>query len=436
MKMKQETLILGGGPGGYVAAIKCAKLGQSVTIVENEYLGGTCLNAGCIPSKSILTAGYRYRKLELEEMGITVDNLKLNLDSLQGWKKNNVAYLKAGVEGLVKKNKIKIINGFGVIKDKETVTITLVDGTTIDEKYTHLILATGAHAKEHAQIAYSKRILKSTEILKIDFETIPSNLAIIGNDFISVQLATAFQNIGVNVTFIAEKLQILEEFSEDVSERLLNQLEQRGVKVVISEQTPIVEETSSSVNITLEEKITVDYLVYSIGRTPNTKNLGLEQCQIAMNDDGFIQIDEQCRTTCPHIYAIGDIVGGAMTAHKASYEGKIAAEAISGGKRIVDFYALPTIIYVNPELAQVGYNVKEAIEKGYEIDTITFRHLSQSEDEMIRMFCRQSDGLVIGVEMIGKFACEWCGVMTLAIECGLCLNDLTNQLISKCYFKD
>lgn len=408
-------------------------------MIEGSELGGVCLNAGCIPSKSLLTVGYRFRNLLNEEVGISTSNIDVNVSKAQAWKMNNVTFLREGIEKLIRKNKITLIKGTAFIENSFTLTVTLVDGSINTHRYQHLILAMGGIARPPQNVAESSRILKSTEVLALQLEALPSKIAVISCDFIGVQVATAFQNLGVAVTLFMNDFAI--DLSPDIKELLIQQLRDRGVQVENGGEPHSVVEKKSAMVIDYSTKkgedaqIDVDYVIYSNGRCPNIKTCGIENINIDLTEEGYIKVDEQGRTSEKHIFAIGDLVPGEALAQKASYEGKIAAEAINGGSAVVDYYAMPTIMYANPEVARVGLSVKEARIQGYQLKIIDYKRPIEESVELIRIISRASDELILGVEMVGEQACEWCGQMTLAVEGGLHVEMLTMNLLMKNFFQ-
>lgn len=434
-----ETLIIGGGPGGYVAAIKAAQLGQKVTLIEADKLGGICLNAGCIPSKSLLTAGYRYRNLLNEEMGITATSTTLDVAKAQQWKEQNIAYLREGIKKLVAKNKITLVEGYAYIEKKDTVKVTAADLSVTRYTFSNLILAMGGSARQPELPLDVTRVIKSTEILALPLTILPQEIAIISCDFIGAQVATAFRNIGVAVTLFISDFSI--DLADDLKAKLQQQLVKRGVDVIITAEPTIVAETATGITLSYPTEQgeprdkTVDYIIYSQGRVPNTKNCGIENSEVFVTQEGYIQVDAQGRTTQSNIYAIGDLVAGEALAQKASYEGKIAAEAIGGGSATTDYYAMPTVMYTNPEIARVGLTTKAAVAQGYKLTVVDYQRPSTAAESLIRIITRTSDDLIIGAELIGDEACEWCGPLTLAVEGGLQSKDLTLMLFMKQFYE-
>ncbi|WP_067839819.1 dihydrolipoyl dehydrogenase [Amphibacillus sediminis] len=429
-----DTLVVGAGPGGYVAAIRAAQTGQKVTIVDKGALGGVCLNVGCIPSKALIQAGHRFEEAHgAEEMGITADNVTVDFSKVQAWKDSVVKKLTSGVESLLKGNKVDIVSGEVYFVDKNTVKV-------MDEKssqtytFKNCIIATGSTPIEIPSFKYSERVLDSTGALNL--KEIPKKLIVIGGGYVGTELGTSYANFGTEVTILEGADDILGGFEKDMSALVKRHLKKKNVKIVTKAMAKSSEVTDSGVKVTYEangkeETIEADYVLVTVGRYPNTSEIGLEQVGIEMDDRGLIKIDNQCRTNIENIYAIGDIVAGPPLAHKASYEGKIAAEAIAGENAEIDYNGIPAVVFSEPELATVGYTEAEAKEAGFEVTTAKFpfaangRALSLgSGDGFVRLVTRKDDGLVLGAQIAGTNASDMISELGLAIEAGMTAEDL------------
>ena len=429
-----DTLVIGSGPGGYVAAIRAAQLGQKVTIVEKGNLGGVCLNVGCIPSKALIQAGHRFHDANSSEnMGITVDKVNLDFTKMQEWKSSVVNKLTGGVEGLLKGNKVEIVKGEAYFADKDSVRI-MDDKQAQTYKFKNCIIATGSRPIEIPAFKFSKRILSSTGALNLT--ELPKKLIVIGGGYIGIELGAAYSNLGSEVVVLEGGKQILPGFEKQMSQLVTKRMKKNGVEFYTEALAQGVEETENGVTVTAEVKgetktFEVDYVLVTVGRRPNTEEIGLEQIGVELDERGFIKVDKQCRTSVEGIYAIGDIVPGPMLAHKASYEAKVAAEAIAGHPAEVDYLAIPAVVFSGPELATVGLNEKEAKEEGYDVVVSKFpfaangRALSMDETEgFMKMVTRKEDGLVLGVQIAGTNASDMISEACVAIEAGMTAEDI------------
>lgn len=432
--IETETLVVGAGPGGYVAAIRAAQLGQKVTIVEKGNLGGVCLNVGCIPSKALISAGHRYEiATHSQDMGIFAENVKVDFSKVQEWKAGVVKKLTSGVESLLKGNKVEIVRGEAYFVDENTVRV-MTENSAQTYKFKNAIIATGSRPIELPAFKFSKRVLDSTGALNLP--EIPKSMVVIGGGYIGTELGTTYANFGTKITILEGADEILSGFEKQMSAVVRRRLKKKGVDVFTNALAKGVEEREDGVTVTFEvngETKTVDaeYVLVTVGRRPNTEEMGLEQIGIKMTERGLIEIDKQCRTSVPNIYAIGDIVAGPPLAHKASYEGKIAAEAIAGHPSEIDYLAIPAVVFSDPECASVGYFEKQAIEEGIDVITAKFpfgangRALALNEtDGFLKLVLTKDDGVIIGAQIVGPNASDMIAELGLAIEAGMTAEDI------------
>lgn len=433
--IETDTIVIGAGPGGYVAAIRAAQLGQKVTIVEKEYLGGVCCNVGCIPSKALIAAGHRYETAKHSDAyGITAENVKVDFSKVQEWKASVVKKLTGGVEGLLKGNKVEIVRGEAFFVGSNSLRVM---GEKNAQTYTfkNAIIATGSRSIELPTFKYSKRVLNSTGALSLN--EIPEKIVVIGGGVIGIELGGAYANFGTQVTILEGADEILGVgFEKQMSAVVKKSMKKKGVEFYTKAMAKGVEETENGVTVTFEvkgeeQKIDADYVFVMVGRRPNTDEIGLEQTGVKVIGRGLIEIDKQCRTNVPNIYAIGDVVPGPQLAHKAFYEAKIAAEAIAGHPSEIDYIGIPAVVFSDPELATVGYTEQQAKDKGIEVVAAKFpyagngRALSlDSTDGFVKLVTRKEDGLIIGAQVAGANASDLISELALAVETGLTAEDI------------
>jgi dihydrolipoamide dehydrogenase len=432
--IETDTLVIGAGPGGYVAAIRAAQLGQKVTIVEKGTLGGVCLNVGCIPSKALIAAGHRYEVAKhSDDIGITAENVKVDFTRVQEWKAGVVKKLTGGVEGLLKGNKVDIIRGEAYFVDANTLRV-MDENSAQTYTFKNAIIATGSRPIELPAFKYTKRVLDSTGALALT--EIPKKIVVIGGGYIGTELGGAYANFGTQVTILEGTDEILNGFEKQMSALVKRNLKKKGAEIITKALAKSVQETENSVTVTYEVKgevktVEADYVFVMVGRKPNTDELGLEQVGIEMAERGIIKIDKQCRTSVSNIFAIGDVVEGPPLAHKASYEGKIAAEVIAGHPAQIDYLAIPAVVFSDPELASVGYTEAQAKAEGIEVIAAKFPFAANGRalalnttDGFVKLVTRKEDGLVIGAQIAGPSASDMIAELGLAIEAGMTAEDL------------
>jgi dihydrolipoamide dehydrogenase len=405
-----------------------------VTVIESTFIGGVCLNVGCIPSKALINAGHRYQDaLEASTFGINAKGADLDFTKTQEWKQNKVVHtLTSGVSMLFKKHKIDTIMGTAFLKDDHSLRVMQKDSA---QTYTfkNLIIATGSRPIEIKGFKFGKRILDSTGGLNLP--EVPKEFVVIGGGYIGSELASAYANLGAHVTILEGTSSILPNFEKDMVQLVLNSFKKRGVTVITNAMAKEAEDTGKGVKVTYtadgkEQTIAADYVMVTVGRRPNTDDLGLDIVGVETTDRGLIKVDAQGRTNKPNIYAIGDIVPGAALAHKASYEGKVAAEAISGKASAVDYKAMPAVCFTDPELATTGMTVAEAKDKGIKAKASKFpfaangRALSLAQTEGFVRLVTNENGTVIGGQVAGAGASDLISELTVAVEGGLNVEDL------------
>lgn len=432
--LELDTVVIGAGPGGYVAAIRAAEKGQKVSVIEKQYVGGVCLNVGCIPSKALITAGHRYLEAQHSELfGVNTGEVSLDFEKTQEWKNTKVVNkLTDGVRYLLKKNKVELIEGEAFFVDEHTLRV--INGDKAQSySFNNAILATGSRPIEIPGFKFSENIVDSTGAL--NFKEVPKELVVIGGGVIGSELGMAYSRLGSKVTILEGTDRILGPFDKDMSDLVHEELEKMDVKIITNARAKSSVDKGDSVEIVYsvdEQEFTIESskLLVCVGRKPNTDELGLDILDMDIDDRGLIKIDEQCRTNIENIYAIGDIVAGPALAHKASYEGKIAAEAIAGEKVTIDYKALPAVAYTDPELATTGLSFEDS-KNNPQLKVTKFsltangRALSLNETNgFVRLITDKDTNQLVGAQVAGPGASDLISELTLAIECGIDAEDL------------
>ncbi|MBY9082062.1 dihydrolipoyl dehydrogenase [Paenibacillus sp. HN-1] len=431
-----DTLVIGAGPGGYVAAIRAAQLGQKVLIVDKSEVGGVCLNRGCIPSKALISAAHQYESAKHgEAFGISAENVKVDFAKTQEFKAGVVKKLTGGVAGLLKGNKVEVFNG-------ECMFISTTEARVFNDhespryRFKNCIIATGSRPIELKPFPFGGRILSSTEALELP--EIPKSLIVIGGGYIGAELGQMYSKFGTKVTIIEGMDTVLPGFDKDMTRLVAKSMAKTGIEIVTNAKAESAEQTDKDVTVKYSvngesKEVTADYLLVTVGRRPNTDGeLGLDLIGVELDERGLIKVDHQGRTNIPHIFAIGDIVPGLALAHKASYEGKIAAEAIAGHKSVVDYKVIPAVVFTDPECSSVGLTEKEAKDKGYKVKAGKFpfagngRALSlNNADGFIKIVANEENNLVLGAQIVGIEASNLIAELGLAIEMGATLEDIS-----------
>ncbi len=429
-----DVLIIGSGPGGYVAAIRAAQLGKKVTVVDRGDIGGVCLNRGCIPSKALISASHRFKTLPgFAEMGIQAEGVRVDFGKVQSWKEGIVQKLTGGVRGLFKGNKIEIIGGEAFFTSENEVRVAQqYEGSRY--RFNDCIIATGSRPIELKGFPFGKRILSSTEALQLP--EIPRSMVIIGGGYIGIELGQAYAGFGTKVTVLEGTDRILAGFDKDAVRFVQRQLKKDGVDVITGATASGAKPTDEDVTVAYrvgdeENQITADYVLVTVGRRPNTDEIGLDAIHLKTDDHGRIEVDAQCRTRVPHLYAIGDVVAGPALAHKASYEGKVAAEAIAGQASAVDYKALPAVVFSDPEIAAVGLGEEQAKQQGMDIAVGKFPYAANGRalslnagDGFVKLIADRSSGLLLGAQVVGPEASNLIAEIGLAIEMAATLEDV------------
>lgn len=409
-----DTLVIGGGPGGYVAAIKASQLGQKTAVVEKEHMGGVCLNWGCIPTKSLIRNAEIINLLnDGKTFGFKFDNLQVDYSVAHKRSRQVSARLVKGISFLMKKNKIDVLEGKGILKSATEVE---VNGEVHTAK--NIIIATGAHAKVFPGIEVNgKTILTAHEALEIT--EAPKSIVVIGAGAIGMEFSYVFNSYGADVTVVEMLPNALPLEDEDIGKEIEKQFGRIGIKVKTGTKVEKVEDHGDSVTVTVSkdgqsEEIKADMALVSIGVAPNSRNIGLEAAGVATDERGFITIDDQMRTNVSNIYAIGDVTGKMALAHVASAQGLIAAEAIAGHEtRPLKYENMPRCTYTHPEVSSVGLTEAQARERGYQVKTGRFafqangKALGMHENSgFVKIVAEEKYNEVLGIHMIGAGVTE------------------------------
>lgn len=415
--MKFDVTVIGSGPGGYVAAIRCAQLGLKTAIIERyATLGGTCLNVGCIPSKALLDSSEHYHNAThtFETHGIDVKDVKVNMKQMIKRKNEVVSQTCKGIDFLMKKNKITVFHGHGSFVNKNTISVAKDDGTTETVETAKTIIATGSKPVTPAAFNYDKkRVITSTEALNID--KVPKRMIVIGAGVIGLELGSVYARLGTEVEVVEFMDRAIAGMDKDCSKELTRSLKKLGIKFHLGHAVTEVKGTSRSVTVKAKSKkkdteitLKADYCLIAIGRRAYTDNLGLENVGIEKDDRGRIVVDNHLQTKTPGIYAIGDVIKGAMLAHKAEEEGTLVAEVIAGQQPHIDYNLIPGVVYTWPEVAAVGKTEEQLKEAGipYKVGKFPMRALGRARasmdiDGIVKMLAHKDTDEILGVHMVG-----------------------------------
>ena len=432
-----KACVIGAGPGGYVAAIRLAQMGVETVIVERDALGGVCLNWGCIPSKAYIGAAKLFDKIKTaDEIGITTKDLQVDLAKMKAWKSDVVKKLTGGIGDLLKRNGCRILMGDARFTAADTLEVTGGKDGTVIVKAEHFIVATGSRPFDLPTFPVDgKHIITSTEAL--DLEKVPESLLVLGGGVIGLEIGSYLAKFGTQITVVELSDQLLPGTDSDLVDVVARNLKKKKAAIHLKTKAVSATVKNGRVDVVVakedgkQETISVEKVLVSIGRKPNTGNLGLDKAGVKVSDRGFIDVDGQLRTSNPKIFAIGDCVGGALLAHKASKEGLVAAAVVAGEKDVYDVTAMPGAIFTDPEIASVGLSEAEAKKRGYDVKVGKFpygalgRALAGREtDGVVKMIVDAKDDRILGVGIAGANASDLIASGALAIEAGLTAEDV------------
>ena len=434
--LKFDAVVIGAGPGGYPAAIRLGQLKVKTAIIEREYIGGVCLNVGCIPSKSVIHAAKTFDKLShSEDIGISIGGKPvLDMKKMQAWKSGVVTKLTSGVRTLLKGNGVEIIDGTAKLEkaSPDGHRITVGDKTIIAK---NVVIATGSRPIEIPGFKVDQqRVIDSTGALALDH--VPARMVVIGGGYIGLELGMVYAKFGTKVTVVEALPRVLASMDKDCVAVVERKLKKMGVEVMAETKATSWEDKGDRAVLTVTLKdgktatIDTDKILLSIGRRPNSENLGLDALGVKL-DRGFIVVDDKLRTNVGGIYAIGDVVGGMMLAHKATKEGEVVAEVIAGHKAAFDVRTIPAVVFTDPEIAATGLTEDEAKAKGHTVKTGKFpfaalgRALSVNDtDGFVKIVGDAKTGELLGVHIVGGGASDLISEAALAIEMGAVVEDL------------
>ncbi len=436
-----EVVVLGSGPGGYTAAFRAADLGKTVVLIEkNPTLGGVCLNVGCIPSKALLhVAKVLTEADEMSAHGVTFAKPKIDLDALRGWKDGVVGQLTGGLTGLAKARKVTTMRGTGAFTGPNMIEVTGEDGTKT-VSFDQCIIAAGSEPVELPFIPHDDpRVLDSTGALEL--ADVPKRMLILGGGIIGLEMACVYDALGSKITVVEFMDQLMPGADKDMVKPLQTRIAKRYENILLKTKVTAMEAQKKGLKVTFENdkgevsSDTFDKVLVSVGRRPNGKLINAEAAGVAVDERGFIAVDNQQRTGVPHIFAIGDVVGQPMLAHKAVHEGKVAAEVCAGHKRAFDALVIPSVAYTDPEVAWVGITETEAKAKGLKVGKGVFpwaasgRALSNARSEgMTKVLFDPADDRVVGAAIVGTNAGDLIAEVALAIEMGCDATDLGHTI--------
>ena len=435
-----DLIVIGAGPGGYVAAIRAAQLGLKTACVEKQYLGGTCLNVGCIPSKALLDSSERYHAIQtLAGRGIAVDGVKLDLSKMMKFKEDVVAKSTGGVNFLFRKNKITHIDGYGRLKGKGAVEVEDKSGKRTVYQARNILIATGSEPAQIPGLKIDEKLIcSSTGGLAL--EKVPEKLLVVGGGYIGVELGSVWNRLGSDVTVVEFFEGILPASDKEMADGLQKSLRKQGLKFIFNSVAEKAEVKNGKVHVVVKPKddksakgqeFVVDRVLVSVGRRPVTQDVGLDTIGVTPNKRGFVEVDENYRVA-EGVYAIGDVIGKIMLAHNAEQEGKAVAEYLADGTPpVVNYRACPAVVYAHPELASVGYSELEAKDAGFETKTGRFpltangraRGMGDTEG-FVKVIGDVKTDKLLGVHILASHASDMIGEAVMCMEFGASVEDL------------
>jgi dihydrolipoamide dehydrogenase len=435
-----KLLVIGAGPGGYVCAIRAGQLGVDTVIVEAGKPGGTCLNVGCIPSKALIHAAEEYDRIAhlangRNALGIRTTKPDLDLSQTIAWKDGIVGRLNSGVSGLLKRAKVKVVQGHARFRDGKTVEVETETGRQII-RAENVVIATGSNPVELSNLPFGGSVMSSTEALALT--SVPERLVVVGGGYIGLELGTAFAKLGAKVTVVEAQSRILPQYDAELTRPVSKRLQTLGIEVMTGARAKGLAKAGGTLLVEAEDgsekSLAADRILVTVGRRPVTQGWGLDELVLDM-DGPFIRIDERCQTSMRGIYAIGDVTGEPMLAHRAMAQGEMAAEIIAGHKRTWDKRGIPAVCFTDPEIVTVGLSPEEARRTEVDIKVGQFPFSANGramtklgEDGFVRAVARADNHLVLGIQAVGHGVSELAAAFGLALEMGARLEDIAGTI--------
>lgn len=434
-----DVLVIGGGPGGYTAAIRASQLGKDVILAEKYDLGGVCVYRGCIPSKTLIHAANFIYDIKNPGIGIK-SSVEFDFKKLQQWKFEVVKKLRDGIGFLCKKYGVQVIKGEAYLESSDKARVTLPDGETSTLKFENAIVATGSRPQEFPVFPFDgKVIISSNEALSL--MKVPEDMVIIGAGYIGIELGTMYSKLGTKVKIIQRSSRILTKFDPELAEVVSQKMKKLGMEVYLNSKPEGMRKEKDKAVVTIRDKegkkteLTADKILIAVGVKPNSEGIGLENTKVELDEKGFIKVDEKRRTTEPRIYAVGDVAGAPFLAHKAFREGKVAAEVIAGLPSAFDNRAVPETVFSDPEIACVGMDEESAKASGFEISTGRFPLRASGSaltldrtEGFVKIVANKKNGEILGIHIAGANASMLISEASLAVEMAAFLEDVATTI--------
>ena len=434
-----KVLVLGGGPGGYVCAIRAGQLGLDTVLVESTALGGTCLNVGCIPSKAMIHVADEFARARhwagSAAIGVRVRDASFDLPSAITWKDGLVSKLTTGVRSLLRRAGVRTVEGAGYLKDGKTCVVRTATGEQLVTAE-HVVIATGSIASALPDLPFGGAVLSSSELLALT--DMPRHLAVIGGGYIGLELGIAWRKLGAEVTVIEATDRLLPQYDAELTRPVASRMSRLGISIHLSTRATRFDATSGRLHVAQQDgktmEIAADKVVVTVGRRANTQGWGLQELELEMSGP-FIAIDEQCRTSMRNVWAIGDVTGEPMLAHRAMAQGEMVAEIMAGHRRAFDKVAIPAVCFTDPEIVSVGLSPDAARKSGHEVKVGSFPYAAngramtmESDQGFVRVVARADNHVVLGIQAVGVGVSELSASFALALEMGARLEDIAGTV--------